>query len=493
MNDSQGDIKTYIENIKNLMGTKNELVIRNIIIGQKNSLEAAIIYMNGLVDKNMIDRDILNPLLLHIQEDLTDISSISDYVYKKYIAVSNTSIETNLNKVVDNIKRGKTILLIEGSCNFIVVDTTGGNYRSISEPINELSLRGPREGFIENLETNISILRRRLKDKNLVTEKFTIGKRSQSGLVIMYIDDIVDKELLKKLRRKLNSIDIDSATGNSFIEQCIEEHPYSILPQTIGSERPDRIQANLLEGRIAFLLEGTPYVITYPTVFFEFFQTEEDYYTRTALASYMRLVRYLAAFVVITFGPIYITLIKFNSELLPIQYITTLIQARKGIALTPFMSLVAMIITIEFLREGGLRLPSKIGQTLSIVGGIIIGDAAIEAKIVSSSTLFIAGIATVASFVISNYQMSLSIRLITYPMLILSNWLGVLGVVIGWFFILAYLCSLENLGVPYFSFRKDDLKDTLVREPIWKMDKRPQTIPHNDPIRESDFRVKENE
>jgi spore germination protein KA len=243
-----------------------------------------------------------------------------------------------------------------------------------------------------------------------------------------------------------------------------------------------------MEGRIAFLLSGTPYVITYPTVFFEFFQTPEDYYGRTLHSLLIRIIRFIAVFIVLFISSLYITMIKFNAEAVPINYVTSLIQSRQGIALTPFMSLLVLKLTIEFLREGGMRMPSKIGQSLSVVGGIIIGNAIIQAKIVSSSTLLVAGIETVASFAISNYQMSIGIRFMTYPMIIMANWFGALGLVIGWVSIIAYLCSLENFGVPYFEFHKTDMKDTFVRAPIWKMDKRPQSIPHNDNIRQSDFR-----
>jgi len=481
-----------INNIRNLVGTKNELVTRNFIIGKKNYLEAAIIYMDGLAKKDVIDRDILNPLMLHVNDDFTLMENIEEYIYKKYIAVSDTYVEIDINKVADNIKRGKTILIVQDSCRFIIIDTTGGVYRAITEPVNEIALRGPREGFVENLETNISMLRRRIKDKNLATEKFVLGRRSQTDLVIMYIDDIVDKEYLQNIKDKINTIDIDSITENSILEQCLEEHPYSIFPQVIGSERPEVIESKLMEGKIAFLLAGTPYVTTYPTIFIEFFQTTEDYLGRVIQTFLIRMLRMLAVFVVISFPAIYITLIKFNQELIPIDYIKSLIQARKGISLSPFMSLLGMQITLELMREGGLRMPSKIGQTLSVVGGIIIGDAALKAKIVSSSTLLIAGISIVASFAISYYQMSVSIRLLVYPMLILSNWLGILGIVIGWFFILAYLCSMENFGVPYFAFTKSDMKDTFIRAPIWKMNKRPELIPHNDPTRQSDFRGEKN-
>ncbi|RMD02377.1 spore germination protein [Clostridium autoethanogenum] len=484
MQNREPTIDSNINNIKNLIGNKSELVIKYIFIGDKNSLTAAVIYLNAQTDKNIIDRDILNPLMLHIHEDISTIKNLDDYLCKKYISASNTIIETDINKLPDDINSGKTVIVIDGISNFIVVDTTGGMYRQISEPINDVSLRGPREGFVENIETNISILRRRIKDKKLTLHKFKLGRRSQSNFVIMYIDDIVDKEFLKSIEEKISKIDKDFVSTNSIIEQLIEEHSYSVFPQTIGSERPDIIEAALMEGRIAFLLEGTPYVTTYPTTFIEFFQTTEDYYGRTVQTVFIRIIRFIAAFIVITAPAIYITLTKFNAELIPVEYIESLIAARKGIALTPFMSLLGMNLTIELLREGGLRLPGKIGQTLSLVGGIIIGDAAIKAKIVSSSTLFVAGISTVASFVISNYQMSIAIRILSYPMLILSNWLGILGIIVGWFFILSYLCAFENFGVPYFEFNKGDMKDTFIRTPVKNMKERPKIIPNVNPLRQ---------
>lgn len=480
------DIQDIINKIKSLTGNPSELITRSLAVGKGLSIEATVIYINGLADKNIIDRDILTPLMLHADENFADMDNIDDYIFKKYITVGDSSIETDINKAVSGIKRGKTVVITQNSSNFIVVDTTGGVYRAIQEPANDISLKGPREGFVESLQTNVSIMKRRIKDKNLVTEQFTLGTRSQTDLVIMYIDDVVDKDYLKTLKEKINNINMDFVSENSFIEQCVEEHPYSVFPQVIGSEKPDVVEAKLMEGRIAFLLDGTPNVTTYPTVLVEFFQTPEDYYGRSMLASFIRIIRLLAVFIVITFPSIYITLIKFNSEMIPIEFIQSLVQSRKGISLTPFISLVAMQFTIELLREGGLRLPGKIGQTLSVVGGIIIGDAALKAKIVSPTTLLVAGISTVASFAISNYQMSIAIRSLAYPMLALSNWLGMLGIVIGWFFILSYLCSLENLGVPYLLFSKSDMKDLFIREPVTKMDKRPDAIPNNNSGRQNE-------
>lgn len=493
MKNEQNDISIKINNIRNLIGNKNEVIIREFIIGKINYVEMAVIYINGLVNKDIIDRDVLNPLMLHIDEDLSCISDIEKYIYKKYITVSNTQIEGDINKAVESVKRGKTVLVIDGVNNLIVLDTTGGIYRTIEEPANDVSLKGSREGFVENLEINVSMLQRRIKDKNLVTEKFTLGVRSQTDLVVMYIDDVVDKEYLQKLRDKLSKINIDSISENSIVEQFIEEHTHSIFPQAFATERPDVVESNLMEGRIAFILAGTPSVTTYPATFFQFFQTPEDYFGRSLQAFVIRMLRIIAVFIVTSFPAIYITFIKFNAELIPLEFIKSLIQSRKGIALTPFMSLLAMQVTIELLREGGLRMPNKIGQTLSVVGGIIIGDAALKAKVVSSTTLLVAGSATIASFAISNYQMAIAIRLVAYPMLVLANWLGVVGIVIGWFFLLAYLCSMENLGVPYFSFHKSDFKDIFVRVPMPNMKKRNETVPQNNPIRQGDSGSEKNE
>ncbi|NFE44472.1 spore germination protein [Clostridium sporogenes] len=423
-------LQDKINSIKTLVGGKNNLIIKDFIVCKKSNIEAALLYINGLANNETIDRDILKPLMFYIEEDLSSTNNLDEILCKKYISLSNTSLEQDINQAVFHLKRGKAVLIVENSTKFIILDTAGGEYRDISDPINETSIRASREGFVEKLETNISILRRRIKDNNLVQENLVIGRRNQT----------------------------------------------------------DVVEANLFEGKIAIIAEGTPFVMAAPAVFFEFFQAIEDYTQRTIISSFTRLLRYFAVFIVTTLPAIYITLIKFNSELIPFKFVGALIESRKGIALTPFMSILSMNIIIDFLREGGLRLPFKIAQTLSVVGGIIIGDAAIKAKIVSSTTLLVVGISTVATFLIPNYEMAISIRLISYPMLFLGNFLGMFGITIGWFFLIAHLCTLESYGVPYFKIYKSDLKDIFVRGPIYKMNKRPEIIPNSNPTRQSNFR-----
>ncbi|HDK7166983.1 TPA: spore germination protein [Clostridium botulinum] len=484
------NLNENLDLINNRIGKNNIVVTKSLLIGNEEQLEGAIIYINGLASKDIIDRDVLHPLMLHIKENLKDKPNIMEYISKKYITMSNTKIEKDINNILSSLKRGQTALLLENSDEAIIIDTSSGDYRSISEPTNESSIRGSREGFIEKLETNTSIIKRRIRDENLVIENMVLGRRTQRDLAIIYIDNIVDKNVLQELKYKLSSIDVDSVSLMGYIQQYIENDAYSIFPQSRTTERPDIVEGNLMEGRIAVMLEGTPMVLLTPSIFIEFFQAIEDYTQRTIVSSFTRILRALSVIIVITFPSIYLTLIKFNAELIPIKFVNTIIQSRSNIPLTPFMEILSMEIIVEFLREGGLRLPPKVNQTLSVVGGIIIGQAAIKAGIVSSSTLLIIGISIIAAFLTPNYDMSLAVRFIRFPMLILSNYLGLLGLTAGFFFLLVHICSLESLGVPYFSFHNEEYKDIFIRSPLWMMNKRPDSIPNNNPIRQTDFRKK---
>lgn len=476
--------------IQSEIGKKNPIVMKNFYIGKTEPLNATIMYINGLANKDIIDRDILTPLMIHVQEVLTPKDDTLDYLAKRYISMCNTSLETNINNVIDALKSGKTIVMVENVNNFIVIDTTGGNYRSITDPQIESPIRGSREGFIENLETNVSILRRNIKDKNLSTENFKIGRRSQTDLSLMYIDDIVDKDVLNEVRTRIIAIDVDSVTDTGMIEQFIEDSPYSVFPQVFGTESPSVVKSDLMQGKIAIILNGTPFVLTVPAIFVEFFQAPDDYNERTVISTFSRIIRSLATFVVIMLPALYLTLIQFNVELIPVKFINPIVQSRQGIALTPFLEILSMELVVELLREGGLRLPPKIASTLSIVGGIIVGNTAIESKIVSPTTLLVVGVCVIATFVIPNYEMALTIRFIRFPMLLLANSIGFLGMAAGSFILLVQLLSLESFGIPYFSLSQSDLNDVFIRAPLWKMNNRPQEIPTNNAIRQSDFRTK---
>jgi spore germination protein KA len=470
--------------MKKEIGIQNLFVIKHILAGKGQPVDLALIYVEGLIDKNIINRDILQPLMLHIDEKLNGQDNIADYLAKRYIAMSKTVITSNINEAIINIKRGNSVIFVNNQPYFIIVDTKGGNYRAIEESTTETAARAPKESFIENLGTNVSMIRRAIKDKNLAFERFTLGQRTQTDVVIIYLKDVVDKDVLNNVKERIATIDTDAANSSGFIEQFIEDSTYSVFPQLYSTERVDKIVSRILEGRVAIIIDGTPIALAAPTAFMEFFHSVEDYYDRFLSTNAFRIVRFLAIFIVITSAPAYLVLIKFNTELIPVNFLIPIIQSRMDIALTPFLEIFLMELIIEFLREGGLRLPSKIAQTLSVVGGIIVGDMAVKSKFVSPTTLFVIGISVIASFVTPNYEMSLSIRFIRFPMLVLANLLGMLGIALGWFLIIMHLLSLESFGVPYFAINKyKDLQDSVIKVPIWKMKERPGGIPHEDNIR----------
>ncbi len=475
-----------IQILKAGVGPKNSVVIRHFYIGIDEPLDAAIVYVNAMADKTIIDRDVLNPLMLHVNENLTGKPEVLDYISKRFISMSNTKVEKDIFSMIDSIKRGKTVLLVNGAEDGIILDTTGGNYRAVMEPENESSIRGKREGFVENLETNISMIKRSVKDNNLTIEIITVGRRSQSDIALIYVDNIADNNVLEEIKSRINALDIRGPFSAGELDQLIEGNTYTVFPQGYSTERVDVATANMMEGRIIIMVEGYSVVLVVPSQFVEFFQAVEDYNQKTIGASFVRLLRFFAAFTVISLPAIYLTLLKFNSELIPIKFISPIVQSRVGIALTPFLEILSMEIVVELLREGGLRLPSKVAQTLSLVGGIIIGDTAVKSKVVSPTTLLVVGITVVCTFLIPNYDMSLAIRILRFPMLMLADVMGIFGIAVGWFLIIVHLASLNSFGVPYFEIHSSDLKDFFIRAPLWKMNKTPASIPTPDNIRQKD-------
>ena len=483
------NIKERSSQFRKLLGSTPNVVIKELLLGLEQPLEAAVVYIDGLVNNDIVDRDLLNPIMLQIKEDLSGKEQIAEYICKRYIAV-NTKIETDINEAAKVVKSGKTALLIANVQDIIVINTPGGVYRSIGEPENEIAIRGSREGFVENISTNISMIRRKIKNENLVIENFVVGRNSQTGIALIYMGNIAEDKVIQRIRERIEAIDVDAVTGSGQIEQYIEYHGLTIFPQIISTERPDKVEALIMEGRAAIVVEGTPFVSIAPCSFFDFFQAVEEYNERTIMASFIRILRVIAVVIVITMPSVYLTLLKFNAELIPLNFITPIVKYRRGIALTPFLELLTLEIVIEILREGGIRLPTKIGQTLSVVSGIIIGDAAIKSQIVSPSSLFVIGITTASSFLIPNYDMSLVVRFIKFPMLVLANFLGIFGMAAGWFFLLAHLSALDSFGVPYFNFEWTDLKDIFIRAPLNKMNKRPTFLANKNTTRQTDFKEK---
>jgi len=446
----------------------------------KGDIKCNILYIIGLSKKEDIEERIIYPLLFNIDCDINKLSSPIPYISKKYITISDTQLSSDINNISKGLKSGKTIVLIENQDNCIICNTTLSNFKSTSDPKIEETIRGSKSSFVEILDTNICLVQEKIKNNNLKIEKYVFGTENNSEAALIYMDNMIDTEILNKIKNKLQSLETSYVPDTGYISQLIEKSPFSIFPQTKTSEKPDNVVSSIIQGKAAIFIDGCAYCIILPVVFIEFLQGFEDYSNRFILGNFDRLLRFASVIMVLTISPVYLVLLNYNTELVPLDLIKIIILSRRDIPLPPFLEIFLMEIIIELLREGGLRLPSVIGQTLSIVGGITLGQASVEAGMVSPTTLIAVTVTVLATFVIPNYEMSLSIRLLRFYVLLMAQALGFLGIILALFSIVAHLMSLESFGVPYFSpfapMRHKDLKDSIFRFPLKNINKIPVTF-----------------
>jgi hypothetical protein len=490
--------ESLADNLVRLRGTlaiNMDIVFREIYIAGQDDLRAFLIYFNEIIDRDVLDRDILHPLLFKCHPDAIrkhPPQELVKFIYKHSIAVGPAQEQTNISNIITELHAGKLVIIVDGCATALAIDITGGEKRSIEEPFAEKAVRSPREGFVEQLQTNLMMIRRKLRDPKLVIEKMILGQRSQTDTAILYISDIADPKILEEVKKRLQNIDIDSIGAASSIEQLIEDNPYSIFPQMRSSERPERIVAALLEGKIAIAVDGTSFILIIPARFVEFYTSQEDYYDRAHVATFVRLLRYAAFIISITLPSVYVALVSFHNQLIPFQLLAPIGLDRSEVPFSPIVEILLMEIVIEILREAGIHLPTPIGQTLGVVGGIILGQAAISSKIVSPLLLMVIGITVICTFVIPTYNFSMAVRLVRFPMVILTAMFGAFGLSIGWILLLVHLVKLESFGVPYLApfapIRFADLKDTFYRTFIWQMRQRPLSIPGADKQRAGDMR-----
>ncbi|XJS52761.1 spore germination protein [Tissierella carlieri] len=486
--DISSNLEENIEFFKAILGNSNDIKIHEFMFGDCCEFNGALIYIDGLVNNLEITESILKPIILNkdFKEDMMENLKIRDF--KKCIICSGDIGESNrYSDLFKGCLSGNTILLVDNLSTGLIVSTKGWEKRSVTEPQTESVVRGPREGFTEDFRTNTSLLRRRIKSPRFKMENMIIGKKTYTHICIAYIEGIVKPEVLQKLRDRLRNIDVDSIIDSSYIEEYVEDYPFSIF-STIGySEKPDVIAAKILEGRVAIVVDGSPFVLTVPMLFVESFQTAEDYYVRPIYASIIRMMRFFAYFIAIFAVPGFIALTTFHQELIPTTLLFTVANAREGTPFPALLEALIMVISFEILREAGLRLPRPVGQAISIVGALVMGDAAVSAGIVGAPMVITVAIAAVAGFIIPEQSDSISILRII--MMILASVLGGFGIAIGFLGMLVHLSILEPFGIPYFAsieFSKDQ-QDSFVRLPLWIMEDRPEELTYIDKNRKKTF------
>lgn len=435
----------------------------------KAGVDVALVYLDHLVDKVSINDQILNPLMYKI-ESVDEIRRLMVPIGKMEMATSWTDIEKSLFT-------GKSILLIEGQPQAFIFFTQGWPQRSIKEPQIESTLKGGHQGFVETAGMNIALVRRYLPNRELKIKEYTVGTRGDTKLYFMYLEDVIQREFVIEMEDRIQQIKVDAILNTGELEEFVEDHPMSLFPQFLLTERPDTVASQILQGRLAIVVDHSPTVMIGPATFATFFQNVDDYSIRWIVSSFLRLLRFFAFFIATSFPALYIAMISFHFEVIPLDLLMSIGVSRQKVPFPPILEALLMEISIEMLREAGLRLPAPIGQTIGVVGGIVIGQAAVEAGIVSNIMVIVVAVTAIASFIIPNHDMAAAIRLVRFPMMAIASLFGMIGIVIGWMVLFGHIMSMESLGVPYGSpispIRFPDWKDTWIRLPLWKMDRRP--------------------
>lgn len=461
-------LKDNLKEIQTIFGDTPDLVVRKLTIKQTQS-EAALVYLSGITDTKTINNHVLRPLLFEISKDQGEPDFTVSLGHIKEAAV--------WQEVEGAIFNGECVLFVDHQPHALICETPAFPKRSIEDTPIESTLTGAHIGFTETGSENIGLIRKQIHNRELKIKEMTVGKRGRTALSIMYLADVANPEMLKELEGRIQKVDVDSVLNAGVLAEYIEDNPYSPFPQLLLTERPDIAAAAILQGKIVVVVDRSPNVMIGPATFDSFFKTIDDYSSRWMVASFLRLMRYFAFFIAIFLPAVYIATISFHFEIIPLKLLLSVGVSRERIPFPPYIEAFIMELTLEMLREAGIRLPTKIGQTVGIVGGIVIGQAAVAAGIVSNIMVIVVALTAIASFIIPNYEMGSAIRIVRFPMMILASLFGFVGIIVGFMTLIAHFITLESLSAPYGSpispLRFSDWKDMFIRWPQWTLNKRP--------------------
>lgn len=430
---------------------------------------AMVVYINGLVDKKALNESIIRPLL----EDL-----VSPHDVKSTIYITETKEAKNLKDTVTSIIEGHVMLFFEGFDYALIINICSYETRSIQESSSEQVIRGPKESFIEDLYVNRTLLRRAIRNSDLIFEDRVLGRHTNTKVSIFYIKGIVNEEILAELKARLDTIDTDALLDSHYIVEYIEDAPNSLVSTIFATEKPDVVAGKILEGRIGILCDGSPMALTLPRIFVEDFMTAEDYYLRPQFATFLRIIRITAYFISMLLIGIYISISTFHQEMIPTKLLISIASQRNTVPLPAFLEGLFMLLFFEFLKEAGLRLPKAIGVTVSLVGGLVIGQAAVQAGLVSAIMVIVVAASGITEFI--NLQLRELVVLYRFIFLILGALFGLYGVACGLVIMAFHMVSLKSFGVPFMypiaPYDPAVFKDFFFRVSIKKFNYRPKYI-----------------
>lgn len=444
-------LKINLEHIQKVfISDKNsDIIIRQFKIAQK--IDAFIVFIDGMVDRETINNYILRQLMKPELFENYKGDRILEFIENNVLSVHDTKKETKYDMIIGQICNGLTVLFIDGCSECLMFETRGYEKRSVEKPVTEAVIGGPQEGFNENLRTNITLIRRIVKNHHLVTEILPLGKTNHSFCAVMYVDGISNPKVIKEVKRRINSHDTDYIQSGGVLEQLIEDSPLMLFPQVMRTERPDRASSFLMEGKVVIVTDGAPFIIAVPATFFSMLQTTEESNLKWQQGTLLKLIRLLGMFAALLLPGLYIALLLYHQEVVPSDLLSSIAMSRESVPFPILVEVILMEVSFELIREAGIRVAGITGTTLGMIGGLILGQAAVTAGIVSPILIVVVAVTGLGNFAIPNYSLALSIRISRFLFIVLGALAGFYGISVGIFVLGGLVCSMKSFGVPFLS------------------------------------------
>lgn len=487
--EEQGVTNSLENNIgifKNIFKDDETLIYRNFQNQNCSSLRGCLIFIEGMINEEIVNENIISPIVSN--RIIGETSDKLDALKNNVILSSKITKSSDINKLIEGVINGDTILFIDGENGGLILSSKGAETRAIEEPEAEKVLRGPREGFTESIITNLSMIRRKLRVPDLKFKFKTLGVRTKTRACICYIEGIANEKMLNELEKRLEKIDIDGLLDTGYIQELIRDNPLSPF-RTIGTtERPDVIAGKMLEGRIALILDGTPIALTLPYIFIEYFQAPDDYYNNFYFTSISRLIRIISFILTTSVPGLYLALITFHQEVIPTNLLLSISAARQAIPFPSVIEALGLLLIFEILRETGTRMPTYIGQALSIVGALVLGTAAVDARFVSAPMVIIIALAGITGLMTPKIKGAVILMRVGF--LLAGSFMGLYGIVFASSAVFIHLFNIRSFGAGYMNefntLKLEEIKDMSVRVPWWLMKYRPRFAHPNNKRRQSD-------
>lgn len=475
--DFSADIQENIDHLEYLFSDCFDYIKRKMTIGSDNKVDIYLAYTDNMIDRTLLEYSIIKNLSFKM-EDMPAQGQF-EYIQRYGLQTADFKEVSSMDDVAQSIITGDVILLVDGYQKGFAISLKNYPGRGVPEVETEVTVKGSKDSFTESIVLNTVLIRRRIKDTHLKMEPLEIGVRSRTSVNLAYITGVAEQSLVDEVKRRLDSFIIDGVFDIGMLEQLTEDCWYSPFPQYQSTERPDKAASALMEGRVAVIVDNSPMVLLLPVTINSFFQASDDYYRSWEIASFIRILRYIGGFLAITFPALYIAVCNYQLEIIPTPLVLSFAEARQGVPFSILLEVIILLLAFEMLTEAGIRLPSPMGSTIGVVGGLIIGDAAISANLVSPLVVIVVAFTAIASFTVPNETFTTAFRITRYLMIALASMFGLYGFVIGAMLLIIHLAGLKSFGMPYLSpfagtpRRNDALKDSIVKFPIFKLRNRP--------------------